>query len=137
MRVIDGRWAGIPFSQMNLCLWIRTRIDNSAHGAKIVAGGIDASPEAFAFRHSRFVNCKVLWIGMGRDKIYGKVIVMAVAEKIFNPHWPPRNAERVKGLAGCLRFLYLVAVHVEVAGGWTAHAKLRVDCLDRLCSYFV
>src|ERR1700745_3496508 len=120
---------------MNLCLWIRTRIDNPAHGAKIVTRGIDASPEAFALRHSRFINRKILRVRMCRNKIYGKVIVMAVAEEIFNPDRTPGNTERVKRLAGCLRFFYRIAVHVEVAGRRTANAQLRVCFLDRLCSY--
>src|SRR5882757_2142504 len=118
-------------------LGIWTGVDDSTHGAKIVTRGIDAPPVSVAFRHSWFVDRKILRIGMGRDKVKGQVIVMAVAEKIVDPYGAPRNGEWIERLARGLRPLQRSTVHIEVACGRAADSKLRINCLDRFRCYFI
>src|SRR5580658_6654727 len=112
-------------------------IDDFAHGAKIVARGIDTSPIAMAFWYAWFVDGEVLRIGMGRDKVDGKIIGVAVIEKVIDPHGAPWNCEGIERLSGRLCRLQCFMIHVEVARGGSAYAKLWVNFLDGLRCHLV
>src|ERR1700733_7633736 len=105
---------------MYLSLWIGAGVYGSAHGAKIVTRGIDASPIPFAFRHSGFINGKVLRIRMCRNKINWEIILVTIAEKVVNPYRAPRNREWIERLSGSFRSLQCFTIHIKVARGRSA-----------------
>ena len=109
----------------------------AAHGAKIVTSGIDASPISFALRHSWFIDGKILRIRMCRDKIYGQLIVVTIAEKVVDPYRAPRNCEGIERLSGSVRSLQRFTIHIKVACGRSADPKLRIYFLDRLRRHFI
>src|ERR1700733_2699064 len=117
---------------MYLSLWIGGGVYDSGHGAKIVTRGIDASPIPFAFRHSGFINGKILRIRMCRNKINWEIVLVTIAEKVVNPYRAPRNRKWIERLSGSVRSLQRFAIHIKVACGRAADPKLRIYFLDRL-----
>src|ERR1700750_3102176 len=100
---------------MDLGLWIGARVDDSAHGAKIVTRGIDTPSISFALRHSWYVDRKILRIGMCRDKIQRQMIVLTVAEKVVDPYGDPWDGEWIDGMSGRSRLVERFTIHIEVA----------------------
>src|SRR5437764_643081 len=75
-------------------------------------------------------------IRVAADEIDRQTLALAEREKVREPDRPPIQPVNVAGVYnGCVltnvfRFAGEAIVGNKVAGGWTAHAKLRVYALD-------
>ena len=146
MGIVSGGWTGTPFRKMDFYVWEGTVFHQVPDPGKIHKCGPETAGAAAchrrAVRGSLSVQGKVCGIGMGREKVQGKLIFPAEIQKFFQPDPFPFQALEIFGFKGqmagdILRLSGKTVIRNEIAGGGTAYAQGGVQVFYGFCGYCV